>query len=39
GLVVASEPLADDQQGWTLIPPGSVVHLDSNGVSSSEVLM
>jgi len=39
GLVVASEPLADDQDGWTLIPPGSVVHLAANGLSSSEALM
>jgi glutamine amidotransferase len=39
GLVVASEPLADEQDGWTLIAPGSVVHLKSQGVSSSEALM
>lgn len=34
GLVVASEPLEDAQSGWTLIPPGSVMHLTEQGQSS-----
>ena len=34
GLVVASEPLADDQLGWELIPQGTVVHISAIGLSS-----
>jgi len=32
-LVVASEPLADDQQGWELIPQGMVLRLSREGFS------
>ncbi|OYU25643.1 class II glutamine amidotransferase [Paucibacter aquatile] len=33
GLVVASEPLADEQQGWELIPQGMVLRLGREGFS------
>jgi predicted glutamine amidotransferase len=34
GLVIASEPLADDQLGWELIPQGTVVHISAEGMRS-----
>jgi len=34
GLVVASEPLADDQQGWELIPQGTALQLGPQGLRS-----
>ena len=31
GQVVASEPLADEQEGWEAIEPGTVVRIDAQG--------
>jgi len=38
GLVIASEPLQDDHQGWTLIPQGTVMHLDRQGHRSKALV-
>lgn len=38
GLVVASEPLEDDHQGWELIPQGTVVHLTTQGHRSEALI-
>ena len=34
GLVVASEPLEDEHQGWDLVPQGTVMRLHAGGCSS-----
>jgi len=31
GLVLASEPLADDHRGWELMPQGTILHLAKDG--------
>jgi glutamine amidotransferase len=33
GVVVASEPLADDEPGWHLLPDGAVAQVDGQGCS------
>jgi glutamine amidotransferase len=38
GVVVASEPLEGDPQGWELIPQGEMLHFDVAGRRSSEAL-
>ena len=38
GLVVASEPLADDHQGWELVPQGTVVLLTAQGHRSEALI-
>ncbi|MEJ5999702.1 class II glutamine amidotransferase [Paucibacter soli] len=38
GVVVASEPLEGDPQGWTLIPQGEMLHFDGAGRQSSRAL-
>ncbi|MDT9000088.1 class II glutamine amidotransferase [Paucibacter sp. APW11] len=37
GWAIASEPLGDDAQEWTLIPQGHMVHLDARGQTLREM--
>jgi predicted glutamine amidotransferase len=37
GLVLASEPLVDDHEGWELLPQGTVMRLSAEGCHSQEL--